>query len=383
MAVLLTNNASSRLAVALTAGATSFSVTSGEGAEFPSLAAGSGNWFPVTLVKASGALEIVRCTARAGDVFTVTRAQEGTSAQAFSVGDRVELRLTKAVIDDILQQLSDLSNAALLDANNLSDVASKPTARTNLGLGTAAVADVVTSNSDRTAGRALIPGSYGIGGNPVQQTGDLNALNYTHFFTTTAATLNVPVGQGTALGQGNGLHIQHENSNYAYQEWNRLDGNQKHFRVKVAGTWFSWVEVLHTGNLAISAYGRTLIDDADAAAARTTLGLGSIATLDSRQACNAWLNFNGVGTVAIRDSYNVSSVTDNGTGNYSINFTTPFANANYSPVVSAKNESTVGAGICSVVPAGTTASVLQILVGNSAGTAADQPRIDVAIFGGK
>jgi len=44
----------------------------------------------------------------------------------------------------------------------------------------------------------------------------------------------------------------------------------------------------------------------------------------------AWVNFNGTGTVAIRDSFNVSSITDNGTGDYTINFTTAMPNANYS-----------------------------------------------------
>lgn len=44
----------------------------------------------------------------------------------------------------------------------------------------------------------------------------------------------------------------------------------------------------------------------------------------------AWVNFNGTGTVAIRASYNVSSITDNGTGDYTINFTNAFADANYS-----------------------------------------------------
>jgi hypothetical protein len=47
----------------------------------------------------------------------------------------------------------------------------------------------------------------------------------------------------------------------------------------------------------------------------------------------AWVNFNGTGTVAIRDSFNVSSITDNGTGDYTINFTTAMPNANYSVVV--------------------------------------------------
>jgi hypothetical protein len=43
----------------------------------------------------------------------------------------------------------------------------------------------------------------------------------------------------------------------------------------------------------------------------------------------AWVNFNGTGTVAIRASFNVSSITDNGAGNYTVNFTTAFADANY------------------------------------------------------
>jgi hypothetical protein len=43
----------------------------------------------------------------------------------------------------------------------------------------------------------------------------------------------------------------------------------------------------------------------------------------------AWINFNGTGTPAIRASFNVSSITDNGTGDYTVNFTTAFPNANY------------------------------------------------------
>ena len=48
----------------------------------------------------------------------------------------------------------------------------------------------------------------------------------------------------------------------------------------------------------------------------------------------AWVNFNGIGTVAIRASYNVASLTDNGTGDYEIAFTTAMADANYSVICS-------------------------------------------------
>jgi hypothetical protein len=55
-------------------------------------------------------------------------------------------------------------------------------------------------------------------------------------------------------------------------------------------------------------------------------GYGSVATA---YGCRAWVNFNGTGTVAIRASGNVSSITDNGTGAYTVNFTTAMVDANY------------------------------------------------------
>jgi len=56
---------------------------------------------------------------------------------------------------------------------------------------------------------------------------------------------------------------------------------------------------------------------------------GTVAGLPSFQ-CRAWVNFNGTGTVAIRGSGNVTSITDNGTGNYTVNFATAMPDANYS-----------------------------------------------------
>ena len=50
--------------------------------------------------------------------------------------------------------------------------------------------------------------------------------------------------------------------------------------------------------------------------------------------CRAWVNFNGTGTVAIRAAGNVSSITDGGTGDYTVNFTTAMSDANYASSVS-------------------------------------------------
>jgi hypothetical protein len=56
--------------------------------------------------------------------------------------------------------------------------------------------------------------------------------------------------------------------------------------------------------------------------------------------CRAWVNFNGEGTVAIRASFNVSSITDNGTGDYTVNFTNAMPDANYSGCVNGMEFST-------------------------------------------
>ena len=55
-------------------------------------------------------------------------------------------------------------------------------------------------------------------------------------------------------------------------------------------------------------------------------GYGSVATA---YGCRAWVNFNGTGTVAIRASGNVTSITDNGVGDYTVNFTNALSDANY------------------------------------------------------
>ena len=61
--------------------------------------------------------------------------------------------------------------------------------------------------------------------------------------------------------------------------------------------------------------------------------------------CRAWVNFNGTSTVAIRGSGNVTSITDNGTGDYTVNFTTAMPDVNYSAQVSAgRNPNGVGGG---------------------------------------
>jgi hypothetical protein len=104
---LFTNNASTTLASSILVGATSLTVVAGQGALFPTLAGSA--YFYCTLSNAAGTtIEIVKVTARSTDTFTIVRAQDNTSASAFTAGDKVELRLTAV----------DLQNFPQLDSTN-------------------------------------------------------------------------------------------------------------------------------------------------------------------------------------------------------------------------------------------------------------------------
>lgn len=92
MGLKLSNNAISQLASSITSAATTITLKAGDGSKFPTLSAG--DYHPATLSKADGSVEIVKVTARSGDVLTVTRAQEATTALAFDANSLIELRLT-------------------------------------------------------------------------------------------------------------------------------------------------------------------------------------------------------------------------------------------------------------------------------------------------
>jgi hypothetical protein len=98
MGIKLSNNAFGTLAASINSSATSITLTTGQGARFPTLA--GGDYFYATLVDTSNNLEIVKCTARSTDVLTVVRAQESTTARAYNTGDRIEIRITAATFVD-------------------------------------------------------------------------------------------------------------------------------------------------------------------------------------------------------------------------------------------------------------------------------------------
>lgn len=117
-------------------------------------------------------------------------------------------------------------------------------------------------------------------------------------------------------------------------------------------------------------------------------GYGSAATA---YGCRAWVNFNGTGTVAIRASGNVSSITDNGTGRYTVNFSTAMPDASYSTIASMKSGLTNGVAFSSTMSIAsggsystTAVSVEGVPAGDVGGYTGqavnDSPTVCVAIF---
>lgn len=110
-------------------------------------------------------------------------------------------------------------------------------------------------------------------------------------------------------------------------------------------------------------------------------GYGSVATA---YGCRAWVNFNGTGTVSITASGNVSSITDNGVGNYTVNFANAMSDANYNFVTNSSN--TTSANILCIAqlnwdaPTKTTSALRIYNLKSNTGALTDQDTISVSIF---
>jgi hypothetical protein len=94
--------------------------------------------------------------------------------------------------------------------------------------------------------------------------------------------------------------------------------------------------------------------------------------------CRAWVNFNGTGTVAIRASGNVTSITDNGTGDYTVNFTTAMPDANYSAI--GMTQAVIGNTVAIPVGGVTFATSSVRVRATSGSTFYDGDIVSVAIF---
>lgn len=139
--------------------------------------------------------------------------------------------------------------------------------------------------------------------------------------------------------------------------------------------------------VAPSTAGNALVSDGTnwSSSAVTVAALSTASGSAPSYSARAWVNFNGQGTVAIRASGNVSSITDNGTGLYAVNFTTAMPDANYAPIAMASPiygsayvlQSINNSATSEVAP---TTSAFSFGVNNSAGTASDPKYASVVIL---
>jgi hypothetical protein len=92
------------------------------------------------------------------------------------------------------------------------------------------------------------------------------------------------------------------------------------------------------------------------------------------------VNFNGTSTVAIRASGNVSSITDQGTGQYRVNFATAMSNVNYAVTGATERPVTTGAGDFGIANDGRRTTYVEVRATSGAGTFEDADAVCVAIF---
>jgi hypothetical protein len=132
MGIKFTNNAEGTLTAGLGSGdTTNMTLTAGDGLLFPTVVLASGDYFYCTLVNSSGAREIVQITEHQDgtDVFqTFVREQDDTTALGFSIGDKVQIRLPKVILEEFIADIA--ANLAAIESNDsdISAIQAKSTA---------------------------------------------------------------------------------------------------------------------------------------------------------------------------------------------------------------------------------------------------------------
>lgn len=151
------------------------------------------------------------------------------------------------------------------------------------------------------------------------------------------------------------------------------------FTCSATGTW----RTTSYGSQTLGTSGQALISN-DASSAPTwgfPTALSTASGTAPSYSARAWVNFNGTGTVAIRASNNVSSITDSGVGNYTVNFTTAMSDANFCAVGNGANLGTAAsASAKGLLPVEYATGSVRVVVTTGTGAAQDYDAVNVSVF---
>lgn len=199
MSIKFTNNATATLAASISTSSTSLTVTTSQGALFPTL--GAGDYFYATLVDSSNNIEIVKITARSSDTLTATRAQEGTAARAYLAADKLELRVTAAALNNFATQDGpNTFSATNTFSGNISSSATNTFSGTNSFTGPA----VAFTNVPTFGGGALPISNGGTGVTTLAALGNLFYPIGSIYSSTVATNPGTLLGFGTWVAFGAG-----------------------------------------------------------------------------------------------------------------------------------------------------------------------------------
>jgi hypothetical protein len=293
MGLKVTNNAFGALNAGISNSDTIIVLQAGQGARFPSL--GAGDYFYATLIDTSNNLEIVKVTARATDTLTVVRAQDGTTARAYNVNDRFELRPTAALFNEIITDVE-----SRLSATNPSYTGTLTggTGVVNIGSGQF----YKDTDGNVNIGTALTMPAFG-DTRRFTVSGDQASIVINSNDTTANKFARLIFTKGNATGN-EGL-VRYNVNAYSMGLWTNAI---ERLRILGDGTRLSW-----------------LVND-----------------VRPEFSCRAWVKFNGVNSPpTIIGSGNVSSVARTGTGLFTVNLATAMPTADYAVSALAGNPDVV------------------------------------------
>lgn len=198
---LFANNATTTLAAPISSSATSLTLASGAGSKFPALSAGQA--FSITMKdSATGEqTEIMYCTARAGDVCTVVRGEEGTTAQAWTTGDFVSNTLTAGIAEMFLQAAT-FGTMASQNANAVAITGGAIDVPTLKVGGVNVMPEVLTTKGDMVVDNGTAPVRLAVGSNGQVLTADSTQADGLHWATPASLPLTTKGDLITDDGSG-------------------------------------------------------------------------------------------------------------------------------------------------------------------------------------